>query len=337
MAAQNTYAQALDPDAAAYVTTALPELMPQPLYLLGVRAGRELNLLPDAPPPPAIFLTYDLTVPGPWGDIPVRVYQPRQAVHLPVLMYLHGGGWSIGSLAGADAVCRSLANLADCVVVSVDYRQAPEHKFPVPFDDCYAVLRWLYRSATDVGGDAGRIAVGGDSAGGNLAAAVAQAARDNNGPPIVMQLLVYPATEYASDRPSWTECGEAPVLTAADTRWFWNLYLRDHQDRTDPRAVPGTAEDLGGLPPAAVLTAEHDPIRDDGEAYARQLAEAGTPVFQKRYPGAFHGFFTMVGAFDRTTEAIGDAALQLRRAFADPIPAPTGATVPSRHFHQESV
>jgi acetyl esterase len=244
----------------------------------------------------------------------VRVYHPSPGDTLPVLMYMHGGGWSIGGVWTSDEACRVLATRVPCVVVSVEYRLAPEHKFPAAFDDAYHVATWLAKAADEIGGDPARIAVGGDSAGANLAAAVSVHARDEGGPRILAQVLAYPMTKYDPTLPSLTENADAPMLKAGDVSWFLGQYLRGEADRTDPRALPANAASLAGLPPALILTAEYDPLRDDGEAFGQALTQAGTPATVTRYPGAFHGFFTMTN-LNRGQQALADAAAYLAQAF----------------------
>jgi acetyl esterase len=303
---------ALDPDAQA-LADALDQLMPAPMHQLGVAGARAFldELGRQAPAPPPVHAVTDREIPGPAGPIPVRVYRPSDEPDLPVLLYLHGGGWTIGTLDGVEALCRELCTRAGCLVVSVDYRLAPEHPFPAAIEDAYAAARWVAEHGSELGGDGTRLAIGGDSAGGNLAAAVSLLARDAGGPAIALQLLAYPATEYALERPSWLEHAKAPLLTTDDVVWFWGQYLPDASDRADPRATPNSAASLAGLPPTFVLTAEYDPIRDDGEAYAARLTQDGVDVTHVRYPGVFHGFFTMVGMLARTDVAIQDAATQL--------------------------
>jgi acetyl esterase len=257
----------------------------------------------------------DLEVPGPAGQVPVRVYRPSEQPDLPVLVYFHGGGWAICSIETHDVTCRELANGAGCVVVSVGYRLAPEHRFPAAPEDCYAALGWAARHAASLGGDPGRIAVGGDSAGGNLAAVVALLARERGGPRLRHQLLVYPVTDHAFDTSSYRENAEGPLLTQEMMRGFWDLYLAREEDGRHPHASPLRAQDLSGLPPAHVITAEYDPLRDEGEAYARRLAAAGVPVVQRRYDGMIHGFFGFTAMIDRAGEAVAEAARELRRAF----------------------
>ncbi|WP_133917253.1 alpha/beta hydrolase [Streptomyces sp. NBC_00582] len=305
----------LDPDAQASADL-LKELLPRPLHTLGVAGAREwVRARASDLPPPVIHEVYDRTVPGAEAEIPVRVYRPGPEAGLPVLVYLHGGGWTVGGLNGVDALCRTLSTAAGCVVVSVDYRLAPEHKFPEPLDDCFRALTWVSSHAAELGADSSRIAIGGDSAGANLSVAVCLLARDRGGPPIVFQLLAYPPTEYGVPRPSWTEYADGPLITSDDVLWFWDQYLRDEADRADPLAVPANARDLRGLPPAFIITAECDPLRDGGEDFARRLREDGVRSAAKRYPGVFHAFFTEVGTIARAKEAVDDAARHLVHAF----------------------
>jgi len=266
--------------------------------------------------PVSINHTADRRIPGPAGEIPVRVYTPAATAPLPLLVYFHGGGWVLGGIETHDGVCRELANGAGCVVVSVDYRLAPEHKYPAAAEDCYAATQWAAAHAADLGGDAARVAIGGDSAGGNLAAVVAQMARDRGGPGVVFQLLIYPATVAAFDTPSYRDNAEGYLLTTVDMRWFWNHYLRTPADGENAYASPLRAAELAGLPPAMVITAEFDPLRDEGERYARRLEEAGVPVRLSRYDGMIHGFFGMTQFLDKAKTAVQDASGNLRLAFS---------------------
>ena len=306
----------LDPDAEAFLRARAEAGPSLPLSVLGASKVREVMAAAtaSAPSPRPIQHVLDHQVPGPVGAIPIRVYRPSDADALPVVVYLHGGGWTFGSLDAVDALCRELSVQVECVVVSVDYRLAPEHKFPVPLDDAYAALRWVAAHGDLLGAEADRLAVAGDSAGANLAVAAALRARDDAvGPPISALVLAYPVTEYAVARPSWVDNGNGPVLTADDVEWLWDQYLRDESDRSDPRAVPSLAHSLSGLPPTFVLSAEYDLLRDDGEHFAQSLADAGVPTEVERYLGAFHGFFTMVTTLRRAEEAVADAADFLRR------------------------
>src|SRR3546814_455608 len=260
----------------------------------------------------------DRHVPVPEGDdIPVRVYTPADAVagEAGVLVWFHGGGWVIGDIATADATCRALANRSGAVVVSVDYRLAPEHQAPAALDDCLAALCWTVENAELLGIDATKVAVGGDSAGGNLAALVCQRMRDEFGPAIEFQLLVYPVTDCTLSHPSIEENAEGYFLTKATMQWFCAHYLGE-QDPASAAVSPLRAESLAGLPPALVITAEYDPLRDEGEAYAAALKVAGVPVEATRYHGQIHGFFAMESVLDDAKHAVDMAGAALRAALA---------------------
>jgi acetyl esterase len=254
-------------------------------------------------------------VPASSGAIPVRIYIPQGSRPLPGLVFFHGGGWARGSLQTHDPLCRSLANAGGCAVVSVDYRMAPEHTFPAAIDDAVAATRWVAENAQQLGIDPHRLAVGGDSAGGNLAAAVALVLRDEGGPALVQQLLLYPVTDYNFETASYVDNTEGYMLTRAAMRFYWRIYLRDESDATDQRASPLRARDFSNLPPALVITAEFDPLRDEGRAYADSLRRAGTPVVYREYPGMVHGFATMAGVLDQGKQAVQEAADALRDAF----------------------
>lgn len=267
-------------------------------------------------PGPAVAKVEDRTIPGPGGEIPVRIYTPEGQGPFPGLAWFHGGGWVVGDLDTADGSARHLCVGANCVVVSVDYRLAPETKFPGAADDCYAATQWLAANAASLNVDPDRIATGGDSAGGNLSAAVSLMSRDRGGCDLVFQLLVYPVTERNFDNVSYTENGEGYSLTRDGMIWFWDHYLSSEADATNPYAAPIHAADLSGQPPALVITAEYDPLRDEGEAYAHKLSEAGVPTVCTRYDGMIHGFFGMVAAVDKSREAVEQASACLREAFA---------------------
>lgn len=254
----------------------------------------------------------ELTVSGAEGDLPARLYRPSAVAGLPILVWYHGGGWVIGDLRTADWVCRELCVQANTVVISVDYRLAPEHPFPAGPEDAFASFGWVARNAAAIGGDAGKISVGGDSAGGALAAVCCLLAKARGGPAIRSQLLVYPGADHDLARPSITEFADAPILTSQTMAWFRAHYFALGTDLSDMRASPALAADHTGLPPACVLTAEMDPIRDAGEAYAATLAQAGVLTTAKRYSGIFHGFFTMGPSMAKTREAVADAARFLR-------------------------
>ena len=254
------------------------------------------------------------TIAGPKQPIPIRVYWPVNGKDLPAVVYYHGGGWVIGNVDSVDRSCRALANASGCVVISVDYRLAPEHKFPAAVEDSDAALRYVAEHAGEFHVDPNRIAVAGDSAGGNLAAVASLIARDRGGPKIAFQLLVYPVTDYDDDRTSSHEFAQGYFLTRPMMDYFWGHYLARPEDGRHPHASPIKAESLAGLPPAMVITAECDPIRDQGEAYAQRLRESGVPVLLKRYEGAIHVFFNLAGVIDSGKQAIEDAGAALRAA-----------------------
>ncbi len=252
----------------------------------------------------------DVEIPGPAGTIPARAYAPAGDGLLPVVVYYHGGGWVLGGLESHDGTCRALANATGALVVSVDYRLAPEHPFPAAVDDAWAALTWLADNAGDLGGDPSRLVVAGDSAGGNLAAVTALTARDAGGPALRGQLLVYPATDATMASGSIQENGEGFFLTKADMDWFYGHYSPERP--SDWRLSPLVAQDLTGLPPALVLTAGYDPLRDEGEAYGARLAEAGVAVEVVRKDGLIHGFFGMVADVDEARAAMDHAGATVR-------------------------
>lgn len=261
----------------------------------------------------------DRAIPGPAGDLPVRIYRPLIDEGAPppgLLVFFHGGGWVIGDLDTHDHICRYLTAAAGIITVSVDYRLAPEHKFPAGFDDCIAAVRWAADNGASLGGDPQRLAVGGDSAGGNLAAATALELRDTGGPALQLQLLIYPACDFTADNDSLEDNGEGYLLTRDAIEQFADWYLPDRDARTDPRASPQLASHHTDLPRAWVQTAEYDPLRDEGRQYAETLAKAGVPVEYKSYPGMVHGFARMGGKVDKAIEALDDAARALRSALA---------------------
>ena len=287
-----------------------------PIHEQEPEAVREANRLPPAVPGAEMAHVEDRAVPGPAGDIPVRVYRPTEADDHALLVWYHGGGWVIGDLDGADVTCRELAARSGSVVVSVDYRLAPEHRYPAAHEDCYAATVWAAEHASELGADAGKLCVGGDSAGGNLAAVVSLRARDEDGPAIRFQLLVYPVTNHDYETGSYRDNAEGYLLTRDGMEWFWNHYLGPDGDGSHPHASPLRAASLSGLPPAHVITAEYDPLRDEGEAYAQRLQEAGVATTQTRYPGQIHAFYGMHGVLDDATNAVEESAQRLRAALA---------------------
>ncbi|HEX6424401.1 MAG TPA: alpha/beta hydrolase [Acidimicrobiales bacterium] len=266
---------------------------------------------------PEVASVADRMVPGPAGDVPVRVYVPTtEPGPRPVVVYFHGGGWVIGSIETHDATTRAIAAGSGATVVSVDYRLAPEHPFPAAIDDALAAVRWVAAKAADLDVDPSRLVVAGDSAGGNLAALAAIELRDTP-VDVAFQLLVYPVTDGTFAHPSMDENAEGYFLTRATMDWFWRNYVGDG-DWTGPRVSPMhvPAEALRGLPPALVLTAEYDPLRDEGEAYAARLADAGVDVTVHRYDGMIHGFFAMREMVPEGKAAVDEACEALRRALA---------------------
>ena len=311
----------LDPQARALLDLVVQAGRPAYHTLAPVEARRLYRETRAAlePPRPEVAAALDLSIPGPDRAIPVRIYRPLgsdAAEALPVLVFYHGGGWVIGDLDSHDTVCRMLANQAGCAVMSVDYRMGPEHKFPAAVDDAAAAMRWAAQDGRAAGFDTGRIAVGGDSAGGNLAAVAALMARDAGGPKLRFQLLVYPATDLAADAPSHQAFADGYLLTRANIRWFMGHYLRSPADAADWRASPIKAATLRGLPPALVITAGFDPLRDEGKAYADRLRVDGVPVEYKLYPGQIHGFFGMGGRIDAALDAVALSGRALKQAFS---------------------
>lgn len=267
------------------------------------------------PVPPDVAVTQDLHA----GDIPLRLVRPlgsTPAQKLPVLVYYHGGGWVIGDLDTHDTLCRELANASGCAVVAVDYRVAPEHPFPAAVDDASAALQWVRAHAAELGLDAQRMAVGGDSAGANLAAVAAIAARDAGHIPLKFQLLIYPVTDMRQRAPSYTSRGEGYSLSAASMEWFRTLYLGEAGDHADWRGSPLLRDDLAGLPPAFVLTAGYDPLRDEGLHYAQRLTEAGNRATLVCFERQMHGFVLLGRVIDEANVAVQLCAAQLRHGLS---------------------
>ena len=276
------------------------------------QAGRRVL----APEPMPIAELRDMAIPGPAGPIPLRLYRPSANGVLPVLVFFHGGGWVVGDIETHETVCRHLANRASCAVLSVDYRLAPEHKFPAAVDDCLAATAWVAENAASLRLDPARLSVGGDSAGGNLAAAVSLLARDAGMPRISYQLLIYPATDAAMRHASIARFADGYVLTRATMRWFYEQYLRDPDDAADWRVSPLVAPDVAELPPAFVLTAGYDPLCDEGDAYAERLVAAGVPVQHRRFPGQIHGFTTNGKIIRAAATALDEASAALKSTWS---------------------
>ncbi len=273
-------------------------------------------LKPPIPPEPIAHVE-DRTIPGPAGAIPIRVYRAANvATPAPAVVYFHGGGWVIGDIESHDNLCRAIANRSQAVVVSVDYRLAPEHRYPAAAEDCYAATRWVAEHGAEIGVDGARIAVAGDSAGGNLAAAVALMARDRSGPALRHQVLIYPVTDANFDTPSYRENATGYLLSREGMEWFWAHYVPNEAQRKEAYASPLRAEKLTLLPPATVITAEYDPLRDEGEAYAARLRDAGVATVATRYDGQIHGFVSLFEIFDAGKKANEQIAATLRAALA---------------------
>jgi acetyl esterase len=304
----------LDPDAAAiyqaFQDAGRPayETLPPSEAREYYRAARPI-VNPD---PPALDSSKPLSIPAPHGTIPARIYTPKTLRKnnglAPCLVFFHGGGWVIGDLDTHDVVCQKLAHEGELIVISVDYRLAPEHKFPAAADDAITATIWVADNARQFGIDAAQLLVGGDSAGGNLAAVVALAMRDEGGPKLAGQVLVYPATDFAMKHPSHSEPDTSVLLTHSVIKWFCNHYINGAADIDDWKASPARAKTLAGLPPAYVLTAGADPLRDEGADYAARLKEAGVPVTYRHFPGQFHGFFTMGKLLQQANVAVTEVA-----------------------------
>ena len=267
----------------------------KPLHECTVHEARSLGskLAELAGPAPEMARVDEYNIGGPDGRATLRVLVPIQNPH-GVMVYYHGGGWVISSIDEYDTVARKLAERTSCAVVLVEYRLAPEHRYPTAVDDSYAALEWVGKQLSDIAGHEVPLMVAGDSAGGNLAAVMAIRARDRSGPPIALQLLIYPVTDADFDRPSYTDPQNDLFVTRDAMIWSWHHYLPESSRRTEPDASPWRTEDLSGLPPAVILTAEHDVLRDEGEAYAERLQQADVPTDLQRYTGQMHGFFTLL-------------------------------------------
>ena len=308
----------LDPDA-AFVYKAFLEAG-RPPYEDGTPAEARAFYLQGRvvsnPEAPELESVKPLSIPAPHGAIAARIYTPKKLRRsnglAPCLVFFHGGGWVIGDLDSHDVVCRQLAHAGELIVISVDYRLAPEHKFPAAADDAVTATKWVAANAGQLGIDASRLMVGGDSAGGNLAAVVALAARDGDGPKLAGQVLIYPATDFSMKHPSHSEPETSILLTHSVIKWFCNHYLSGPADIDNWKASPARAKNFAGLPPAYVLTAGADPLRDEGDEYAERLKQAGVPVTYKHFPGQFHGFFTMGKLLNQANIAANDIGAWLK-------------------------
>jgi acetyl esterase/lipase len=310
----------LDPQARALLER-LARAGVQPLPELSAPDARRLyraSRAPLAAPAPEVAETRELAIPGPAGPIPARYYRAYGAeadAPLPCVVYFHGGGWVCGDLDTHDVVCRGIANHARCALVAVDYRLAPEHKFPAAVEDAVAAVRWVSENAASLGADPGRLVVCGESAGGNLAAVGAIAARDAGGPPLAMQILIYPVTDLAMRTASYERLGEGYLLTRDSMLWYRGHYLRDERDVDDWRASPLRAADLSRLPPAYVVTAGFDPLLDEGRAYADRLSQAGVPVTYECFEGQIHAFLPMGGVMAAANHAVYRIGQAIRSRF----------------------
>jgi acetyl esterase len=283
---------------------------------LSVESARRLEDELFAPSSPvAIARATDLSIDGPGGAVPLRVYHPDPGTRLPALCFFHGGLWALGTLDSIDGVCRRLARRAGRVVVSVDYRLAPEQPFPAGLEDCVAAVEWVAEHAASIGADAGRLAVGGTSAGGNLAAATCLFTREFGGPEVEGQLLLYPMVDCSLDYPSYDEQADGPLLTRRDVAWAHETYLRSPVDRYNPFAAPIRADSLDSVPPALVVTAGFDPLRDEGAAYADALADAGVPTRHDHEPAMPHGFLSLAAEVDAADAALDRVVDVLERGF----------------------
>jgi acetyl esterase len=307
----------LDADAQA-VADAAAAFDATPLAQIGVERLRAL--MPGRPAGP-VHERRDALIDLPGRQVPVRIYRPSAHDGLPVLVFFHGGGWVIGSLDAYDQMCSEIALGGGCIVVSIDYRLAPEHPFPAPLEDAYLATAWVARRAADLGGDARRVAVGGDSAGANLAAVTCRLAAQLGGPALVFQLLIYPGFDPDSTRPAVRENGSGPGLTQEASQWFWSQYLQDPDHRRSPFVNPLLAPDLSGLPAALIVTAEFDLNRDDGEVYGELLRAAAVPAEVRRYPGVQHGFLTYTDVVARAAMALEDIGDRLRAVFTTSLAA----------------
>jgi acetyl esterase len=302
-------------DALAKLGLPAPQAVSPAQARLNFKQSRSVFL----PAPEPVASAQDYTVAGPGGPIPVRLYRPMNSqagTRLPALLYFHGGGWVLGDIETHDPLCRLLANRSECAVLSVDYRLGPEHKFPAAVDDAIAVTRFVAANGSAWGLDGTRLAVGGDSAGGNLAAVIALTFRDAGGPPLRLQVMLYPATDFAMDTPSHSEFATGYMLTRERMQYFADCYLRGAQDVSDWRASPLRANDVSRLPPALIVTASHDPLRDEGKAYADRLRAAGVTATYRCYEGMIHGFMTMSGTVDLARVAIDETAAAVKKALS---------------------
>ncbi|WP_063905894.1 alpha/beta hydrolase [Nocardia kruczakiae] len=309
----------LDEDARAFAQALLSQAPPPPYARYGVEGVRSIFDTADGARQPIrlVHSVEERAVDGPGDPLRVRCYRPSSAVGLPAVIYIHGGGFVVGTLNGVDDVCRSLCAEAECVVISVEYRRAPEHVFPAAADDCLRTYEWVEREAESLGVDPSRLALAGDSAGGNLALSVCTSLAEARRATPRALVLAYPATSNAHAGPSWDAFEHAPVLCKTDALWFWSSYAAGEGAELDPRAVPILSPALHALPPTLLVAAEVDVLRSDYEHFAATAARAGAEVEIRQYDGVPHGFFTEVAVIDKARRAVADAAHHLRRHFGD--------------------
>ncbi len=307
----------LDPEVQAWLKQLAAAALP-PLDSLSVEEAREQMRASSEPleTGETVDRTENREAPGPAGPIPLRIYDPGGAGPKPAIVYFHGGGWVLGSIETHDHYCRCLANASGMLVVSVEYRLAPEHPYPAAVDDCYAATKWVSEQAAELGADAARICVAGDSAGGNLAAAVALKARDEEAPKLAFQVLIYPILDHNFDTDSYLRNMEGFHLTRDAMIWFWDLYVPDNARRGEDYASPLRADNLEDLPPALVITAEYDPLSDEGEAFVKRLQAAETPVELVPYPGTIHGFARRTKLWQHARDCLQEVGEKLREALA---------------------
>ena len=295
-------------------TVGLPRM--EEMSVADVRKQIERRVAANLPVLPVASVS-NRTIAGAGGKVPLRIYTPNGNAPFPLMVFFHGGGFVICNLDTHDSVCRNLCSAAGCVVVSVDYRLAPEHKFPAALEDCYAAIKWAAEHARELNADPQRLVTAGDSAGGNMVAVTALMIRDKGGPALCGQLMIYPVTDYfAPGHHSYTENGEGYGLTAAGMRWFWGHYLNSESEADNPFVSPLRASNLRGLPPALIITAEYDVLRDEGELYGQRLADAGVPTKVSRYDGMNHRFFHMYGLVDKAKEALEECAMWIKEQCA---------------------
>jgi acetyl esterase len=304
----------LDPQVKIILEEDAAKVLPTLVEHSPVEARKKMaELAPPVDPLLMVDRVEDRRIMCPEGDIPMRLYYPEGNPPYPVLVYFHGGGWVIGDLDSHHAICHAISKTAGCLVSAVDYRLAPEHPYPAPVEDAYSATCWVAENAEAIQADAGRIAVGGDSAGGTQATVAAMMARDRNGPQIALQVLIYPITDYHFETSSYLKNADGYMLTRELMIWFWKHYLENDEIAGHPYVSPLRADNLGKLPDALVLTAQYDPLCDEGQAYARRLQEAGVNVKLTHYDGMIHGFFKMTSRVDKARQALDEVAAALKK------------------------